>query len=49
MAAGVTKRFWEIGDVVGVLEAWKAYIQYILDSTVLSCFNLWFQCTRNAP
>jgi hypothetical protein len=23
MAAGVTKRFWEIGDVVDVLEAWE--------------------------
>ncbi len=24
MAAGVTKRLWEIGDIVGVLEAWEA-------------------------
>jgi hypothetical protein len=24
MAAGVTKRFWEMSDVVGVLEAWEA-------------------------
>jgi hypothetical protein len=24
MAAGVTSRFWEIGDIVGVLEAWEA-------------------------
>lgn len=24
MAAGVTKRLWEIGDVVDVLEAWEA-------------------------
>ena len=23
MAAGVTKRLWEIGDVVGVLELWE--------------------------
>ena len=23
MAAGVTKRLWEIGDVVDVLEAWE--------------------------
>jgi hypothetical protein len=23
MAAGVTKRLWEIGDIVDVLEAWK--------------------------
>jgi hypothetical protein len=24
MAAGVTKRLWEIGDMVEVLEAWEA-------------------------
>jgi hypothetical protein len=24
MAAGVTKRLWEIGDIVDVLEAWEA-------------------------
>jgi hypothetical protein len=24
MAAGVTARLWEIGDIVGVLEAWEA-------------------------
>jgi hypothetical protein len=24
MAAGITKRLWEIGDIVGVLEAWEA-------------------------
>jgi hypothetical protein len=24
MAAGVTSRLWEIGDIVGVLEAWEA-------------------------
>ena len=24
MAAGVTKRLWEIGDIVGVLEVWEA-------------------------
>jgi hypothetical protein len=24
MAAGVTKRLWEIGDIVTVLEAWEA-------------------------
>jgi hypothetical protein len=24
MAAGVTKRLWEMGDIVGVLEAWEA-------------------------
>jgi len=24
MAAGVTKRLWEIGDIVAVLEAWEA-------------------------
>jgi hypothetical protein len=24
MAAGVTKRLWEIGDVVDVLESWEA-------------------------
>jgi hypothetical protein len=24
MAAGVTDHLWEIGDVVGVLEAWEA-------------------------
>ena len=24
MAAGVTKRLWEMGDVVDVLEAWEA-------------------------
>jgi hypothetical protein len=24
MAAGVTRRLWEIGDIVGVLEAWEA-------------------------
>ena len=24
MAAGVTKRLWEIGDIVNVLEAWEA-------------------------
>ena len=23
MAAGVTSRLWEIGDIVGVLEAWE--------------------------
>jgi hypothetical protein len=23
MAANVTKRLWEIGDIVGVLEAWE--------------------------
>jgi hypothetical protein len=23
MAAGVTKRLWEIGDIVDVLEAWE--------------------------
>jgi hypothetical protein len=23
MAAGVTKRLWEIGDIVNVLEAWE--------------------------
>jgi hypothetical protein len=27
MAAGVTKRLWEIGDIVGVLEAWEALPQ----------------------
>ena len=26
MAAGVTKRLWEISDVVDVLEAWEAFI-----------------------
>jgi hypothetical protein len=25
MAAGVTKRLWEIGDVVDVLESWEAH------------------------
>jgi hypothetical protein len=24
MAADVTKRLWEIGDIVGVLEAWES-------------------------
>jgi len=24
MAAGVSKRLWEIGDIVDVLEAWEA-------------------------
>jgi hypothetical protein len=24
MAAGVTKRLWEIGDVVDILEVWEA-------------------------
>jgi hypothetical protein len=24
MAAGVTKRLWQIGDIVKVLEAWEA-------------------------
>jgi hypothetical protein len=24
MAAGVTKRLWEIGDIVNVLKAWEA-------------------------
>jgi hypothetical protein len=24
MAAGVTKRLWEIGDIIDVLEAWEA-------------------------
>jgi len=24
MAAGVSKRFWEISDIVEVLEAWEA-------------------------
>ncbi len=24
MAAGVTSHLWEIGDIVGVLEAWEA-------------------------
>ena len=24
MAAGVTKRLWEIGDIVDMLEAWEA-------------------------
>jgi hypothetical protein len=24
MAAGITKRLWEIGDIVDVLEAWEA-------------------------
>jgi len=24
MAAGITKRLWEIGGIVGVLEAWEA-------------------------
>jgi hypothetical protein len=24
MAAGVTKRLWEIGDIVDALEAWEA-------------------------
>jgi len=24
MAAGVSKRLWEIGDIVEVLEAWEA-------------------------
>jgi len=24
MASGVTSRLWEIGDIVGVLEAWEA-------------------------
>jgi hypothetical protein len=23
MAAGITSRLWEIGDIVGVLEAWE--------------------------
>jgi len=23
MAAGITKRFWEMGDIVDVLEAWE--------------------------
>jgi hypothetical protein len=23
MAAGITKRLWEIGDIVDVLEAWE--------------------------
>jgi hypothetical protein len=27
MAANVTKRLWEIGDIVNVLEAWKATTQ----------------------
>jgi hypothetical protein len=26
MAAGITKRLWEIGDIVDVLEAWEAVI-----------------------
>ena len=28
MAAGVTKRLWEIGDIVDVLESWKGAIHY---------------------
>jgi hypothetical protein len=27
MAAGVTSRLWEIGDIVGVLEAWEAQVR----------------------
>jgi len=26
MAAGVTKRLWEISDIVDVLEAWEASV-----------------------
>jgi hypothetical protein len=26
MAAGVTKRLWEIGDIVDVLEAWETSV-----------------------
>jgi hypothetical protein len=32
MAARVTKRFWEIGDIVNVLEAWEAKSETIGDS-----------------
>jgi len=28
MAAGITKRLWEIGDIVEVLEAWEAARQH---------------------
>jgi hypothetical protein len=28
MAAGVTFRLWEMGDIVGVLEAWEAKRQH---------------------
>jgi hypothetical protein len=28
MAAGVTFRLWEMGDIVDVLEAWEAKRQY---------------------
>ena len=30
MAAGVTKRLWEIGDIVEVLEAWEANLVAII-------------------
>jgi len=30
MAAGVTKRLWEMGDVVDVLEAWRRSTEKVL-------------------
>ncbi len=36
MAVGVTKRLWEIGDIVDVLEAWEARPQSKYPTTLLS-------------
>jgi hypothetical protein len=33
MAAGVTKRLWEMSDVVDVLEAWEASVQIPQDAS----------------
>jgi len=39
MAAGVTERLWEIGDIVDVLEAWeRVRVGHVVLSTKVQCY-----------